>query len=62
MKIKITYQQEEVRKMRLIISFITGRMPAAKVRFSDRHAPYFHAYLTVMPQAEEKESGQKSPH
>lgn len=52
MKIRIAYQQEEVRKMRLILSFIEGLMPAVKVRFSDRHAPYFHAYLTVTPPAE----------
>ena len=52
MKIRIAYQQEEVRKMRLILSFIEGLMPAVKVRFSDRHAPYFHAYLPVTPPAE----------
>ena len=52
MKIRITYQQEETRKMRLILSLVKGLMPATKVCFSDRHAPYFHAYLTVTPPAE----------
>lgn len=59
MKIKITYQQEEYRKMRLILSFIKGLMPAVKVRFSDRHAPYLHAYLTVTPRANDGEQSLK---
>lgn len=61
MKIKITYQQEEVRKMRLLLSFIEGLMPAVKVRFSDRHAPYLHAYLTVTPRANDGEQSLKEP-
>lgn len=52
MKINITYQQEETRKVQLILSFVKGLMPVVKVRFSDRHAPYFHAYLTVTPPEE----------
>lgn len=39
MKIKITYQQEEERQMRLLLSFIKGLMPVAKLRFSDSHVP-----------------------
>lgn len=61
MKIKITYQREETRKMRLILSFIKGLMPAVKVRFSDRHAPYFHAYLTVTPPEESGNLRRKNP-
>lgn len=61
MKINITYQQEEYRKMRLILSFIKGLMPAVKVRFSDRHAPYFHAYLTVTPPEENGNLQRKNP-
>lgn len=61
MKIRIAYQQEEVRKMRLILSFIEGLMPAVKVRFSDRHAPYFHAYLTVTPPEENGNLQRKNP-
>ena len=61
MKIKITYQREETRKMRLILSFIKGLMPAVKVRFSDRHAPYLHAYLTVTPRANDGEQRLKEP-
>ena len=61
MKIRIAYQQEEVRKMRLILRFIEGLMPAVKVRFSDRHAPYFHAYLTVTPPAENGNLQRKNP-
>ena len=61
MKIRIAYQQEEVRKMRLILRFIEGLMPAVKVRFSDRHAPYFHAYLTVTPPEENGNLQRKNP-
>ena len=61
MKIRIAYQQEEARKMRLILSFIEGLMPAVKVRFSDRHAPYFHAYLTVTPPEENGNLQRKNP-
>ena len=61
MKINITYQQEEVRKVRLILRFIEGLVPAVKVRFSDRHAPYFHAYLTVTPPEENGNLRRKNP-
>ena len=61
MKINITYQQEEVRKMRLILRFVEGLMPAVKVRFSDRHAPYLHAYLTVTPPEENGNLQRKNP-
>ena len=61
MKIRIAYQQEEVRKMRLILSFVKGLMPATKVCFSDRHAPYFHAYLTVTPPEENGNLQRKNP-
>lgn len=61
MKIRIAYQQEETRKMRLILSFIKGLMPAVKVCFSDRHAPYFHAYLTVTPPEENGNLQRKNP-
>ena len=61
MKIRITYQQEETRKMRLILSFVKGLMPATKVCFSDRHAPYYHVYLTFTPQANNGGEQQKQP-
>ena len=61
MKIKITYQREETRKMRLILSFIKGLMPAVKVCFSDRHAPYFRAYLNVTPPEENGNLQRKNP-
>ena len=61
MKIRIAYQQEEVRKMRLILSFVKGLMPAVKVRFSDRNAPYLHVYLTVTPRANDGEQSLKEP-
>lgn len=61
MKINIAYHQEEVRKMRLILRFIEGLMPAVKVRFSDRHAPYYHVYLTFASQANNGGEQQKQP-
>ncbi len=61
MKIRIAYQQEETRKMRLILSFVKGLMPAVKVRFSDRNAPYLHVYLTVTPRANDGEQSLKEP-
>ncbi|MDD6612020.1 MAG: hypothetical protein PUE91_07430 [Clostridiales bacterium] len=61
MKINITYHQEEVRKMRLILRFIEGLMPAVKVRFSDRHAPYYHVYLTITPPEENGNLQRKNP-
>ena len=47
--------------MRLILSFIEGLMPAVKVRFSDRHVPYYHVYLTFTPQANNGGEQQKQP-
>lgn len=45
MKIKITYQKGDN-----IEGVLAALSPfIKKISFSDRHAPYLHAYLTVMP-------------
>lgn len=56
MKIKITYQQcEPVGK---VLQALTPLFPSRRWKFSDRYAPYLHAYLTV-PLGGETESEQK---
>lgn len=39
MKIKITYQPEERRQVRLLLSFIKGLMSIAEIRFPDSQVP-----------------------
>ena len=46
MKLKITYRPGEERKARLILSFVKGLCPGAKLRESDAQPPYKVAYLT----------------
>lgn len=56
MKIKITYQQcEPVGK---VLQALTPLFPSRRWKFSDRYAPYLHAYLTV-PSADKTESQQR---
>ncbi|MDO4175215.1 MAG: hypothetical protein Q4D42_10680 [Eubacteriales bacterium] len=50
MKIKITYQQGE--PVTEVLQALSPLFPGKKWKFSDHHAPYFHAYLTVTPQTE----------
>lgn len=56
MKIKITYQKGE--PIGKVLAALAPLFPSAKWKFSDRHAPYLHAYLTVPP-ADKTESQQR---
>lgn len=50
MKIKIAYQAHEEKKAKEIEEWLKWRMSiigTPKVVKSDRHAPYFHTYLSV---------------
>ena len=47
MKITIAYLPEEEQKAKLLQSVALGIIPGAKVKESDRHAPYKHIYLTT---------------
>ena len=46
MKITIAYLPEEERKANLMKSIALGIIPGAKVKESDRHAPFKHIYLS----------------
>ena len=46
MKITIAYLPEEERKAKLFQAVALGIIPGAKVKESDRHAPFKHIYLT----------------
>lgn len=45
MKITIAYTFGEKRNADLIKAFVQGLIPGAKVRVSDRHAPFMHIYI-----------------
>lgn len=45
MKIKITYEQGE--PMPEVMKALAPLFPHSKWSFSDRYAPYFHAYLNI---------------
>jgi len=45
MKITIAYLPGEKRESDLILHFVKGLCPGAKVRKSDRHPPFLHTYL-----------------
>ena len=50
MKIKLSYQAHEEKKAKEIEEWLKWRMSiigTPKVVKSDRHAPYFHTYLSV---------------
>lgn len=45
MKIRITYQRGE--PLGEVLRALAPLFPAGKWKFSDRNAPYLHAYLTI---------------
>lgn len=47
MKITIAYLPEEARKAKLLLTVALDVIPDAKVRESDRHAPFKHTYITT---------------
>lgn len=47
MKITIAYLPGEDRRAAQIRDIVKGIDPGAKVRESDRHAPYTHIYITT---------------
>lgn len=49
MKISISYRPDdagEAKQVDIIRAFLKNFLPGAKVRFSDRYAPYLHIYFT----------------
>ena len=59
MKINITYQQGE--PVGKVLKVLSQLFPGKKWKFSDRHAPYFHAYLTITPPEENGNLRRKTP-
>lgn len=50
MKISIAYRPDdadEEKRARIIRSFLESFLPDAKVRFSDRYAPFLHIYFAT---------------
>lgn len=47
MKVKISYLPEEEKKAVASVVALLRVLPGAKVRKSDRHAPFIHTYLTT---------------
>lgn len=47
MKIKISYESDEEREALLIQRFASHLVHGIRVHKSERHAPYFHLYLTT---------------
>lgn len=47
MKIKISYKPEEEKEAAASVVALLRVLPGAKVRKSDRHAPFLHTYLTT---------------
>lgn len=59
MKIKITYQQGE--PMSAVVKALSPLFPHSKWSFSDRYAPYFHAYLNVTTNDEMNNKQRENP-
>lgn len=53
MKIKISYKQDEEKNAGAAVMALLRVLPGAKVRKSDRHAPFIHTYLTT-PKSEDE--------
>ena len=47
MKVKIAYKPEEEKKVAASVAAIQRLNPGAKIRRSDRHAPFIHIYITT---------------
>ncbi len=47
MKIKISYEPEEKKEAAASVIAFLRLHPGAKVRKSDRHAPFYHTYITT---------------
>lgn len=47
MKLKISYEAEEEKEAAATVAAFLRLHPGAKVRKSDRHAPFKHIYLTT---------------
>lgn len=47
MKIKISYKQDEEKEATASMVAFLRLHPGAKVRRSDRHAPFIHIYITT---------------
>lgn len=47
MKIKISYLPEEGTKAAQIERMLRAMLLVEKIRYSDRHPPYLHTYLTT---------------
>ena len=47
MKVKISYKPEEEKEAAATVAALLQVLPGAKVRKSDRHAPFIHTYLTT---------------
>lgn len=47
MKIKITYKPENEKEAAAIMAALLRLLPGAKVRKSERHAPFIHIYITA---------------
>lgn len=52
MKIKITYEHEEELSEALRTPLAQLVAKGGKLRKSDKHAPYYHAYITISNEAE----------
>lgn len=47
MKITIAYTAEEAKKANIALVLLRSYLPDVRVHKSERHAPYFHLYLTT---------------
>ena len=47
MKITIAYTAEEEKHAYVALTLLRSYLPDVRVRKSERHAPYFHLYLTT---------------
>lgn len=57
MKVKISYKPEEEKKAAATVAALLQVLPGAKVRKSNRHAPFIHTYLTAP-----KSEGESEPY
>ena len=61
MKISITYRPDgagEEKQFRIIRAFLNSFLPDAKVRYSDRYAPYIHVYWATKKPGKSCDSGE----
>lgn len=47
MKVAITYRQEEAPTATRLIAKIRAKYPGSKLRKSEQHPPFVHAYVTI---------------